>query len=170
MLALNTLIQHSLLYGLILSAVMTALIVGTLYWRPMIWIGDAPADVQAAAPPMSATDRRVKRAAGGLVFGLLFGILAVALIGLRELAGGTLTFFDGALSSFIIFMTFNLIDLVIIDWVVVEWWRPSFIAIPGMETVTTTAGYGYHFRAFLKGTAGGVILSLVVATAAVVVL
>lgn len=172
MLPLSTLLQHSLFYGALLSAAMTAFILTTLYWRPMMWIGDAPAEVQAAAPPPSAADRRIKRVAGGLVFVVLLAILAVSLAALRRLAGGALSFADVAVSTFLIFMTFNLVDLLLIDWLVVETLRPGFITFPGVAgaNLNLTGGYAYHFRAFLKGTMYGMVVSLVVAAVVVLVL
>ena len=169
MIPFDLLLRHSLLYGAILSAALTALIVGSLIWRPMIWIGDAPPDVQAAAPPMSASDRRFKRIAGLAMIGLMLGLVAMALAGLREMSGGMLTFFDAFLTTFIVFETFNLVDLLIIDWLLIEWRQPRLFAVPGMDGTVLTVGYGHHFRDFLKGTAGGVVMSLVVAAVAVVI-
>ncbi|RIK15001.1 MAG: hypothetical protein DCC51_15195, partial [Anaerolineae bacterium] len=63
MIPLDLLLQHSLFYGVVLSVAMTALILVTLYGWPMIWVGDAPPEVRAAAPPMSDADRRAKRVA-----------------------------------------------------------------------------------------------------------
>lgn len=170
LLPLNTLLQHSFFYGMILSVILFALIAGTLYWRPMIWIGDAPPEAQAVAPPMSQGDRRVKRIVGIAAFVLLFGVLGAALVALRRLGGGQLAFGDAALSTFLIFMTFNLVDLLLIDWLLIVTLRPSFVMLPGTEQPMSYGDYGYHFRGFLKGTAGGVALSLVVAAVAVAIL
>lgn len=167
MLSLSTLVTHSLIYGLILSALMTALILATLYWRPMIWIGDAPKDVQAAVGPMSEDDRSFKKIAGLVVFALLIGLFTISTINLARLAGDSLSFTAVALSTFIIYMVFNLVDLVLIDWLLIVTLRPSFAMIPGTENLASYGDYGFHFRAFLRGTVGGVVLSLVVAAIAV---
>ncbi len=170
MIPFDLLLRHSLLYGAILSAALTALIVGSLIWRPMIWIDDAPPAVQAAAPPMSASDRRFKRIAGLAMIGLMLGLVALALAGLRVMGGGTLTFMDAFLATFIVFETFNLADLLLIDWLLIEWWQPRLFAMPGMDGAVLTVGYGSHFRGFLKGTAGGVVMSLMVAAVAAVII
>ena len=57
MLPISTILSHSLLYGAVLSALLSAFIVATLLFRPMIWINDAPPDLRAAAGPMSAAGR-----------------------------------------------------------------------------------------------------------------
>ena len=171
MLPFNILFQHSLFYGAILSALLTALIVGTLYWRPMMWIGDAPKEVQAAAPPPSESDHRAKKLAGVLLFAIIAVVFGASVLGLRRLAGGELGFADAFVSTFIVFMTFNLVDLVLIDWLLVETWRPRFISFPGAEGMNLFGGYAYHFRGFLIGTAVYCLLgSLIIAAIASLIL
>lgn len=163
MLPFYQLLAHSLTSGLILSVAMTALILVTLYWRPMIWVGDAPADVQAAAGPMSEVDRHAKRVAGIVTLGLLLGIVAMSLVRLGQVKGGALTFTEVALSTFIVFMVFNLVDLLLIDWLLVATVRPRFVVLPGTEQLAGYGDYGFYFRGFLKGIVGGVVLSVLVA-------
>ncbi|HMT22041.1 MAG TPA: hypothetical protein PKE20_12490 [Promineifilum sp.] len=170
MIPFHMLLQHSLFYGAILSIAMTALILGSLYWRPMIWIGDAPAEIRAVAPPMSESDRRAKRLAGLVMLGIFLAVLVASVLGLRGLAAGQPSFADVALSTFIVFMTFNVVDLLIIDWLLVVTVRPSFVMIPGTEGMDAYGDYGFHFHAFLKGTAGGVVLALIVGAVAVLLL
>lgn len=162
MIPFNELLQHSLIYGAILSALLSALIIASLYLRPMIWIADATPEVQAVAPPLSAADRRAKAVAGVLFFAILIGTMVVGLITLRDLSGGPLTFTEASLATFIIFQTFNLVDLVVLDWLIVEWWRPSFITFPGAAGLDLFPGYVHHFVGFLKGTAIGLAAGLVV--------
>ena len=169
MLPLLTLLTHSLFYGVILSVLMTALILGTLAWRPMMWVNDAPADVRAAAGPMSAADRRAKRLGGALMLVIIAGVFGAALAALAETSGGTLTFADAAVSTFLIYMTFNVVDLVLIDWLLLVAIRPRFMVMPGTAGLAGYGDYGYHFRAFLKGTLLGVVLSLLIATVAVLI-
>lgn len=152
MLPIGTLLSHSLLTGAILSLLLSAFIVVTLLYRPMIWINDAPSELRGAAGPMSDADRRLQRW-GGLVFiALLIIAPVVALAGLRSPAGGSLTFGQAALSAFVVLMTFNTVDLVLLDWLFVERLMPGRIVFPGAEGVRFTRGDAYHFRGFLIGT------------------
>ena len=68
-------LSHSLLYGAVLSALLSAFIVATLLFRPMIWINDAPPDLRAAAGPMSAADHRFQRVSGAVFILLLVCLL-----------------------------------------------------------------------------------------------
>lgn len=160
---LNSLIVHSLLYGVLLAASLSTVIMISLYYWPMIWVQDAPAEVQAVAPPLSAADKRVKMMVSGLFFAILIGVVAVSLWRLRAMSGASLSTFNAAVSVFIIFETFNLVDLLVIDWLIVEWWRPSFITIPGAEGMNQFGGYAYHFRGFLIGTVYSLVAGLIVA-------
>ena len=169
MLPLPVLLAHSLRFGLLLSAAMTTLILGSLAWRPLIWLGDAPAEVRAAAPPLGDADRRAKRFVTAIMLLLLVAIFGASFLALRDLSGGTLAFGDAAVSTFLIFMTFNLVDLLLIDWLLVVTLRPGFTRLPGLGAAAA-GDYTYHFHAFLKGTAGGAVLSLLLAATAVVLL
>lgn len=169
MLPFHTLLSHSLFYGAILSALLSALIVATLYFRPMIWINDAPAEVRAAAPPLSAADRRVKRVVGLVFMAILLGVPVLSLSALRDLSGGTPAFIEAALSTFIVFMTFNAVDLVLLDWLLVEWLRPGFLTFPGMQGAVSFGGYAHHFRGFLIGTALSAVAAAVMGGVAALV-
>jgi len=169
MLPFAALLSHSLFYGAILSVLTTALILVTLYLRPMAWAGDAPPDVRAAAGPLSDEDRRFKRVAGVVMLVILIGVFGAALAALARLGGEAVGFIDAAVSTFLIFMVFNLVDLLLIDWLLVVAVRPRFVLIPGTESLAGYGDYGYHFRAFLKGTVGGVLLALLVAAIGVAI-
>lgn len=169
MLPFGTLFAHSLWYGLVLSALLSALIIGTLAWRPMIWLDDAPAEVRAAVGPMSDQDRRAKRWTGVAFFVIIAGVCGAAMVALARLGGGAVTIIDAALSFFIIFLTFNLVDLILLDWLVVEAWRPGFIRFPGATQAMSFGGYAYHFRGFLIGIGFCFAGSLLFATIAVII-
>lgn len=99
----------------------------------------------------------------------LSGVFGAALAALARLGGGTVTFADAALSTFHIFMVFNLVDLVIIDLLLVGAWRPRVLSLPGLDGVADTGDFAWHFHAFLKGTVGGAFLALLLAALAVVI-
>lgn len=169
----NDILRLGLTYGLALSAFMTAFIVATLYFRPMIWLGDAPAEVQAALGPMSDEDRRFKQIAGAASGLVVVGLLVAALVQLARAEPGPLRFADAALLVFIIITVFNVVDLVLIDWLLLVAWRPRFIVLPGAEVVEPgvdlAGGYAYHFKGFLKGLAGSAVAAAVVGALAVAI-
>ncbi len=82
-----TLLQLSLFYGLILSVVMSALIFGSLYINPEMWLQDAPSEIQAKHGPMSETAKRQRAWLATLMFTILIGLVVLSLLQLIERAG-----------------------------------------------------------------------------------
>jgi len=60
-------------------------------------------------------------------------------------------------------LVFSAVDLLILDWLVFVTLRPKIVVLPGTEGAKGYGDYGFHFRAFLKGLAGSLIGSLVIA-------
>jgi len=62
----------------------------------------------------------------------------------------------------VIFMTFNLVDLLLLDWLIIEYWRPPFLSTPKLSALMSEPNYLFHFLGFLKGTVmlGGIALAV----------
>jgi hypothetical protein len=58
---------------------------------------------------------------------------------------------------------FNLVDLLILDWLIVCWVKPSWVILPGTEHIVIPNPYVHHFKGFLMGTVGLAILGLAIA-------
>lgn len=163
MLSTAVLFQHSLWYGMLLSILMSSVIFATLYLCPQIWVSDAPEDIQRAIGPISAHDLRLKQLIGIPTMLAVLAILVAAILQLNTLAKGALTFWDVAISTFLIIQVFNLVDLVIIDWLVVVTLRPAFLVVPGTEDLQGYRAYRFHLVAFLKGVVGSLMMSALIA-------
>jgi len=156
---------HALMWGLILSAYMTAVIFALARIDLAMWLNDYPPDIRERYGPMSPESRRR---------GLLLGIPAMA-IGLAVAVVGTLQASAGAveplgfgglfLHLFVVMTVFNVIDLVVLDWLVFVRIRPRFLVLPGTEDCAGYDDDAFHLRAFLKGTALITALSALVAGA-----
>ena len=60
-------------------------------------------------------------------------------------------------------MIFNLVDLILLDWLLFTYIQPRFVVLPGTEGLAGYRDYWFHFRAsFLHPTPwiAGVVLSL----------
>lgn len=163
MLPFNLLLEHSLLYGMVLSVVMSIVILVSLFLRPQIWLSDAPAHVQAAVGPLSPEDQRIKRLVGVPTMVFVIGLLIHAVVRLDQLTTGDAGFLEVALSTFLIIQVFNLVDLLLIDWLLLVRIRPRFVVVPGTEHLRDYGGYRFHFEGFLKGIAGSLVASLLIA-------
>jgi uncharacterized membrane protein len=163
MIPFAALLQHSLLYGAILSLVMSGVIFASFFLFPRIWVNSAPADIQQIVGAMTPHDQRVKRIARLLTLIFAFGLIVHSISQLVALGDGKISFSQVALSVFLIIQVFNLVDLLLIDWLLIATIRPSFVVFPGTEHLAGYRDYGFYFVGFLKGIIGSAILSLVVA-------
>jgi hypothetical protein len=161
---MNTLLilQHGLAYGAVLSALLSLLVIITMAWNREIWLHDYPKDVRAAyGPPRRRETKWQKAIASLLFFGALVAVVAASLVRLHGLLGG-LPFGAIVLNLFVMLMLFNLVDLVILDWLVLMWLGRELMYLPGVDR--NLAGYRdwqLPARGFLKGSVGIFIGSLV---------
>lgn len=90
----------------------------------------------------------------------IIGVVGVSLYLLPAVMGGPLTFLTVFAHLWIMFMLFNLVDLLLIDWLIVEIVRPSFITQSPLGQLMAERNYRFHFQGFLKGSVGILIVSL----------
>ena len=157
------LLLHSLKYGGIYSIVLSALFLGLLLISPASWVGDYPPDIKERFGEMDARARRWKQIATGPILLVMLGVPIWSVAGLVQLAGPGLTFWEVALSVFITATTFNLVDVLILDWLIFVTWQPKIIVLPGTEGMAGYRNYLFHLKASLKGQIGIVFISLVFA-------
>lgn len=153
-------------HGLILSAVLSVMIIGSLYVNPEMWAHDAPPDIKARIGPISERAKRQRTLFAIPFFGVLVAILVVALVQLRMFAGGNLTFLPTFVMLYTMLMIFNLVDLLVIDWLIVETIRPKAFELPRLGDLAEVRHYGFHLRGFLIGSVGMLALSLFIAVVA----
>lgn len=161
----NELLATALIVGGLISLWMAIVVLVSLWWNPEIWIHDYPPEIRAALPPKSEKARRQTVWVSILVFGGLLGLLAWLVVQLYEASGSFPGFWEVALALWIAMQIFNVFDLLILDWLLIETFRPRFVFMPGTEAFADRRFYSFHFHGFLKGFVGITVVS--VATAAV---
>jgi len=156
------LLNNALLYGLALSLVLGAIMAISLVLAPDMWVGDYPPDIRAKVGPMSPRGARLRPF---IAIPFFIAILVIPVLALSSLAGrvGSVPFTAALASSFIVFLTFNLFDLLIADWLIFCTLRPSRIILPGTEGMAGYRDYRFHFIGFLKGLGFCLVGGLVVA-------
>jgi hypothetical protein len=161
----NSLLVHSVAYGLLVSFLSSVVLLVSAFINPESMVAGYPPDIQAKHGPISAQAQRHKKLVG-LPFGLvLIGLLIISIITLDEV-----TFLRVFVNSAVILMMFNLVDLIVIDWLIFNTLQPKFIILPGTEGMAGYLDYGFHFRQFLKGTAGSLAASLLIAAITMLVM
>ena len=156
-------ISHAVLYGVILSGVLFTLILGLVRINPEIMLKDYPPDIQAKYGPMSERSKRQRIPVAILVIVVLFGIVILSFQDLGTDPQDDLSFFTTFVHLFVMFSVFNLLDWLVLDWLIVVTIRPSFIILPGTEGLAGYADYRFHFRGFLIGTVITLVTSILVA-------
>jgi hypothetical protein len=124
--------------GLLLALATSLFVLGILYFRPRLFLQDYPEDIQQAVPPKTKEEERLSWIVG---FPMLVLMLAAGVV-----------------------FCFNLVDWLVLDWLVFCTLTPSFLVIPGTEGLAGYKDYGFHFRGFLVGTALSSVGGLIIGT------
>ena len=144
------LITHALEFGLILSAVLIALLLVVLRANPEIMLNDYPPDVKAKCGPIRESTKRQRGFVAAIFAVVIVGVAAWSLNGVRVLAARDVTFGVAFAHFAIMFGTFNVLDCFVLDWGLV-YWQPRFAVLPGTEGMAGYRSYWFHFRGFLIG-------------------
>ena len=160
------LITTALTYGLVMATLLTVFILASLAQNPRIWLlrRNTPEAIRnAITPPLSDKEARLLKLWAIPVFAImLFMPLATALW--YESAYHQMSYGEAFLFLWTMWMVFNLVDLLLIDWFVVVWWQPSWSSPAELKPlIRQYAGYDYHFKGFLKGTVLVAVFALIFA-------
>jgi hypothetical protein len=159
---MNLNLSRTIFDGLTFSTLASAFILITLRLNPRIWLQDYPEDVQAQVPPKTEQEKRLSLVLGIPFLLLLIAVPLISTFMLEARHPQTATFFALAANAFGVAFVFNVVDWLILDWLVFCTITPEFIVIPGSEVANYRADYGYHFRGFLIGTVFSAIAGLII--------
>jgi hypothetical protein len=150
--------------GAILSLFASLCLVLALRVNPRIFLHDYPAKIQEKVPKKTKAERRLTYVFGIpimllLLLGSFFSTLALK-------AQGSVQFWALWLNASGVVYVFNIVDWLILDWLMFCTFTPHFVVIPGSEGMADCKDYGFHFRGFLHGTVysglGGLIIAGIV--------
>jgi len=151
-----------LIDGAAVSLVASVALAAVLWYNPRLLMNDYPPEIRQLVPPKTDRESRL-----GLIVGMPF--LLVLLLGplvstwaMKRSAGGSVPFWVLATQAFGVGLVFNLVDLVMVDWLVFCTITPRFLVLPGSEGAEGYKDYMFHARAALKGTVFCVLWGLIV--------
>ncbi|WP_306362206.1 hypothetical protein [Nocardia sp. CC227C] len=162
--------EHALLVGGGGLLVPTALLLICVRWARSAFAEDYPDSIRAALPEFDRVEIVRGRILGPL---FLISLLAVVLLAAWSWLGADEArgYPHAYAMAFTVFALFALIDLLVVDWLVICWWRPSWVLIPGTEDDPAWRDYRFHLRAQFspKGLIALVGLPAVIAGLAVLI-
>jgi len=162
MLDWHILFYEALIYGLVLSVVLTILTVISGAIALDMFVDNYPPDIKQTYGPMSPRAARLRPFIAALLF---ITVLLVPIIGLFVLRAKVLSipFLPTLVFSSIVVLVFNVFDLIILDWLFFCTIQPRSMVLPGTEGMAGYRDYRFHFIGFLKGLRFNVIVGLLIA-------
>lgn len=145
--------------GVLLSAIASTYLLVLLRFNPRIFLGHYPKEIREVVPPKSAKEQRIS-----ILLSMLIGVPIAAALLWRTATLGSHSFWKLFAYAFGVLFVFNLVDLLILDWLIVCRVKPRWVILPGTEHIATPNLYAHHFKEFLVGTVGLGIAGLVIAT------
>jgi hypothetical protein len=147
-------------YGLLFSIVIITLCTAGALWNLEMFLRSYPPDIKQKYGPMSKKSQKQLIVFAIPVYLSVLGVLTGSTMDLASTCG-KLEFLPVLLNDWIVLNLFNLIDLLILDWLVFVTLQPSFVILPGTKEMAGYKDYGFHFRGYLKGILYTSIASLI---------
>jgi len=155
-----------LIDGTIFSFIASGYLLAVLWLNPRLFLQDYPKDVQEKVPPKSPTENRLATYFGsGFLLILILGPF-LSTLSLKISSSTVLPFEVLFIHTFGVASLFNLVDWIILDWLLFCTIQPKFMIIPGTDNMAGYKDYFMHFRGFIIGSLisalGAIIIAAVV--------
>lgn len=151
-----------IIVGLIYSIILSVLVVFIQKLNPRILLQSYPKSIQEKVKQKNKKEHMYTK-----IFGSIFMILSLGIpliYSIYLINQYNVSYMEVLIVNLIIFIIFNLVDLVIIDWIIICKITPSFIIIPGTEGNPDYKNYLFHIKGFTAGVLFSVVGSLLIAT------
>lgn len=155
---MNILLLNCIIYNVL---ALTALLL-LLKKNPRYMMQDYPKEILKSVEEKTAKEKRES---------LLFGFPFISILLLYPVLLGFYGkfvvdngFLVNWLTIFLLVFSFNVVDLLILDWLLFCFITPGFIIIPGTEGNPGYKNYWFHFHGFLKGCGFSIIGSFVISS------
>lgn len=140
-----------LLEGLAWSVLWIAMLMPMLFYFPWLLVHDYPEDVRKAVRLPEPTPVQRRNGIIFTVFGYVILLGALMAAGLIHYGASPVSFGAVFLHLWIICLTWNVVDLCVLDWLVFCTATPRCFILPGTEGCKGYKDYEFHFIGFLKG-------------------
>ena len=155
-------IFNACIYGLVWSVLWIIYVYIIVKVFPWEMLHDYPKDIQEASTLAEPDDKQKKNAKVFSTIGAVILFVSIFLFGLIQFKGSRIGFSSVLLFMFIVVIMWNIVDLLIMDWIVVCTITPKWIVIKGTEGCSGYKDYWFHFKGFLIGCVYSVIMAIFV--------
>ena len=151
-----------LIYGAVLGAATVILISAMIWWNAEILLREYPPDIRQAHGQMSRRARRQHIIASVVFIGVFVSIFAASYQHLAVTSGGRYTFRAASVHALIALTVVNLVDLIVVDWLIGIRFRPRKLILPGTEGLAGYDDLRFHVRGFVVGLVGTLAASPII--------
>jgi hypothetical protein len=164
---MNALIlQRALLDGLLYSLILSIIVLASLYWNSRLWIHDIPKELREGVAPLSQQENRHRAIFIAILMTLALGLPLWMVTQWKAQQGGVLSFVEAYLYVLIVLQTFNLVDAVVIDFLIITVLQPRRFIVQGAEgMIHVLHNPAYHAGKFLQGVVFCLVGALIFAVA-----
>jgi hypothetical protein len=155
-------IYRIILDGLVLSVIASVFIFLTIRLNPRLWLQDYPPDIQSRVPPKTEKEKRLSLIVGIPFLILVFLIPLFSTFMLKSQHQGEPSFILFAGHAFGVALFFNIVDWLVLDWMIFCLITPRFVVLPGSEGAEGYQDYCFHFRGFLVGILFSAVLGAII--------
>jgi len=152
---------NAFIAGFVWSALWMVYVFLILKHYPWEILHDYPEDIQEASvlPEPSSEQKKQAKIFGSVGGIVIFGVLL--LFGLIHFSGGAVSFWSVLAYIFIIAMTWNIADLIVMDFLIICTITPKWVVIDGTEGCKGYHDYLFHFKGFLIGCVYTAIMAVI---------
>jgi hypothetical protein len=151
--------------GTLLALIFSVYILAMMRHNPRLFLnkGDFPRDILDAVPPKTEGEKRQAKILGIPFFVGMLGGPVLSTLALQRQSTTAVPFLQLFLHALGVLMIPNLVDLVILDWLLFCTITPQFMVVPGTEGFAGYKDYGFHAKGHAKGMVLITVVALVVA-------
>jgi len=155
-------ITKILIDGGLLALLVSIWLMFTLRFNARIFLHDYPPAIQEKVLPKTKAEKRLTYILGMpfmllLLLGSFFSTLSLK-------SHGETQFWAMWLNATGVVFVFNVVDWLVLDWLIFCTITPHFMVIPGSEGMAAYKDYSFHFHGFLHGILYSALGGLIIAT------
>lgn len=150
--------------GALITLLFALYLLGIIRFVPRLFLSkkNVPGDILAAVPPRTPREKKLSLLVGLPLVALMFILPVWSAVSFKSQASGPVSFGTLYLHILLIVMMFNLFDLVVLDWFLLNTLTPRFLVYPGTEGLAGYKDKMFHLRAHVRALPGLLVGVLVI--------